>query len=347
MFPESRITWIYYIVSEVMTVVLPRKIIREVGVMGLCADTIGLFDMHCDTLYRAYTEKSTLFNDSFHISYNKTSGISPYIQCLAVWIPDEYRGNAARELFFGCVGKLREQLDGSDIVWCKTADDIKYVEDNKRRGIILTAEGGAVLGGDISALREIYDVGVRMMTLTWNGRNELGDGIGENADGGLTEFGIECVHEMEKLGMIIDVSHAGEKLFWDVADNTTKPFVASHSNIRACSPHKRNLTDEQFRCLMDRGGITGLNFCAEFLNKNKTNAQMYDIIRHTEYFLSLGGKNNIAMGADFDGADIPHDISGIDSMPELYELFLKHFTEDIANAVFFGNAYRFFTDNLR
>ncbi len=305
-----------------------------------------LFDMHCDTLYRAYTENSTLFNDDFHISFNKAINISPYIQCLAVWIPDGYRGEAAWKLFCGCVEKLKHQLENRNIRWCRSSEDIRKTSEEKGKGIILTVESGAVLGGDLSKLQTIYDMGVRMMTLTWNGRNEIGDGIGETCDSGLTDFGKQCVREMERLGIIIDISHAGEKLFRDVADITTKPFVASHSNIRSVTPHKRNLTDEQFRCLIKRKGIAGLNFCADFLNKNKTNAQMYDIIRHAEMFIDIGGEKNLAMGGDFDGAEIPHEMHGIETMPVLYEMFLEHFGKDITDAIFFGNAFRFFTENL-
>ena len=95
-----------------------------------------LFDLHCDTLYRVYTEKSTFFNDSFHISFNKSKGILPYIQCFAVWIPDDYRGEAALELFKGCVEKLDEQLAGTDIIRCRNNDDIKYAaEKGKAPGI--------------------------------------------------------------------------------------------------------------------------------------------------------------------------------------------------------------------
>ena len=99
--------------------------------------------------------------------------------------------------------------------------------------------------------------------------------------------------------------------------------------------------------LMKRGGITGLNFCAEFLNNNKTNAQMYDIIKHAKQMIDLGGEKYIGMGADFDGADIPSDIKGLETMPALYEMFVKNLGAETADAIFFGNAYRFFTENLR
>lgn len=315
-----------------------------------------LFDMHCDTLYRAYTENSTLFNDNFNISFGKTGNIHPYIQCLAVWIPDEYRGQAAWDLFVGCVGKLREQLDGTNIVWCKTSEDICTVKEKNAQGIILTVEGGAVLGGQLEKIQQLHDMGVRMMTLTWNGRNELGDGIMEETDCGLTDFGRTAVKEMERVGIIADVSHAGEKMFWDVAEIAEKPFAASHSNIRTVTNHKRNLTDEQFCKLMAIGSLTGLNFCADFLDSKNSQTPfpkilhqsgMYDIIRHAEYMLSLGGEYNVAMGADFDGADLPGDISGIESMGMLYDMFAEHFGKSTADAIFFGNAYRFFIENVR
>lgn len=301
-----------------------------------------LFDLHCDTLYRAYTEKSTLFNDNFHISFNKTSGIDKYIQCLAVWIPDEYRGKAAADLFGGCVQKFHEQLDSTGITIINTKEQLEEAAASGR-GVILTVEGGAVLEGRLERLSVLKDAGVKMMTLTWNGSNEIGDGVGVENAGGLTDFGKQAVAEMEKQGIIIDISHASERLFYDVAERTNKPFAASHSDAKTVCPHKRNLTDEQFGIIRDREGIVGLNFCVDFLNKQATNAKMCDIIRNAEHFLSLGGEKTLAIGGDFDGADIPSDMSGIEVMPQLYEMFLHHnYSETLVDDIFFNNAFRFF-----
>lgn len=302
-----------------------------------------LFDLHCDTLYRAYTENSTLFNDSFHISFRKAKGISPYIQCLAVWIPDEYRGQAAVELFKGCVSKLHEQLDGTDIKICVTKEDIKSVRDSGGQAVILTVEGGAVLDGKAENVEMLRNAGVRMMTLTWNGKNELGDGVGVENAGGLSDFGKSIIPVLEESNIIIDVSHASEALFYDVAELAKKPFAASHSDSKSVCPHRRNLTDEQFGIIRQNGGIVGLNFCRDFLNKQATNAKMCDIIRNAEHFLSLGGEKTIAIGGDFDGADIPSDMSGIETMPELYEMFLHHnYSEQLVEDIFFNNAAGFF-----
>lgn len=302
-----------------------------------------LFDLHCDTLYRAFTENSTLFNDDFHISFNKASRITPYIQCLAVWIPDEYRGDNAVKLFCGCVKKLEEQINGTDIVRCRIEDDLRRVKESNGKGIVLTVEGGAVLDGKLENIAKLKSEGVKMMTLTWNGTNELGDGVGVENAGGLTEFGRRAVKEMEKNNIVVDISHASEKMFYDVAQITEKPFAASHSDSKEVCPHRRNLTDEQFNVIKQRGGIVGLNFCRDFLNKTATNAKMYDIIKNAEHFLSLGGEKTVAIGGDFDGADIPCDMKGLEAMPDLYEMFLHHnYSESLVEDIFFNNAFRFF-----
>ena len=207
-----------------------------------------LFDLHCDTLYRAFTENRSIFEDDFHISFRKTKNIKPYIQCLAVWIPDEYRGQRAEQLFNGCADLLGKQIAGTNIVLCKCKDDMRKIADNGGTGVILTVESGAVLAGKIENIKRLADRHVKMMTLTWNGTNELGDGVGiEKHNRGLSDFGKRCVKEMEKYHIIVDVSHASEKMFYDVAEIAEKPFAASHSNAKEVCPHQRNLSDEQLQ----------------------------------------------------------------------------------------------------
>ena len=299
-----------------------------------------LFDLHCDTLYRAYMEKSMLFNDDFHISFNKSGYIEKYIQCLAVWIPDEYRGENAEKLFSGCVSKLHEQIKDTDIIQCKTGADFEKV---KKTGVVLTVESGAALGGKLENIRKYADMGVKMMTLTWNGTNELGDGVGVENAGGLSEFGRKAVKELEKNKIILDISHASEKLFYDVAEIAESPLVASHSNAKKLCSHRRNLTDEQFEIIRKSGGMVGLNFCIDFLNDKAEKSSMNDVLRMAEYFLSQGGEKCIAMGGDFDGADVPKDLNGIEKMADLYEMFLKYYSESVVEDIFFNNAFAFFS----
>lgn len=299
-----------------------------------------LIDLHCDTLYRAYQEKGSLFQNDFHVSFERSRFLKSYIQCMAVWIPDEYRGESAEKLFDGCAAKLHEEIDNKNIAQIKTLSDFKDFSEGT--GVILTVESGAALAGKKENIRRFFECGVRMITLTWNGTNELGDGIGVEHPKGLTVFGRETVSEMENLGMVVDISHASEALFYDVAQRATKPLCASHSNLRTLCPHPRNLTDEQFRFICGQGGLVGINFYRDFLSENGTNVKMYDIIKNTDAFLSLGGEKNIAFGSDFDGCDIPSDMNGLQDMEELYNMFLRHgYSETLLDDLFFNNAYRF------
>ena len=210
-----------------------------------------LFDLHCDSLYRGYTENQPLGENRFHLDLKRGKRLDRWSQCFAVWIPDELRGKAAMTVFDGCCEKFRREL-------------APYRSETFSP--VLTVEGGAVLGGKLANLEKLADRGVKMMTLTWNGENELGGGADTAL--GLTPFGREALKEMERLSIVADVSHASDALFYDVAEIAEKPIVASHSNARAVCPHRRNLTDRQFQILRDKGGLVGLNFCVHFLRED-------------------------------------------------------------------------------
>ena len=242
--------------------------------------------------------------------------------------------------FFRALSKLNEQLKNTDIMQCKASADFEKVG---RTGVILTVESGAALGGKLKNIRKYADMGVKMMTLTWNGTNELGDGVGVEDSKGLLEFGRKAVKELERNKIILDISHASERLFYDVAETAESPLVASHSNAKKICSHKRNLSDSQFDIIKKSGGLVGLNFCIDFLNDKAEKSSMYDVLRMAEYFLLLGGEKVVAMGGDFDGADVPKDLNGIEKMGELYEMFLKHYSESVVEDIFFNNAFEFFS----
>lgn len=300
------------------------------------------FDLHCDTLYRAFFENGGLFNNDFHISFDRIDSIEPYIQCMAVWVPDEFRNKNAMQLFENCRKKLNDELKDTNIKIIRSQDDIIEVESKKSKGVVLTVEGGAVLGGKLENVDYLAECGVKIMTLTWNGNCELGDGIGVEGAKGLTDFGKSVIAKMEQNSIVVDVSHSSVPMFYDVAELSTKPFCATHSNSKQICPHRRNLTDEQFSIIKDKGGIVGLNLSRGFLREDEDKACMLDVLRHAEHFLSLGGEKTLAIGTDFDGTDIPIDMTGIESMNKLYELFLKHnYNEKLLEDIFFNNARNF------
>ena len=304
---------------------------------------LKLFDLHCDTLYEALKKNKSMVNNDLHISLNRAKRYENWVQCFAVWIPDEVRKQDALNLFKRAYIKLKNELMNSgDTRLCKNEEDMQKAIKENKYAALFTVEGGAVLSGDVKNLDYLKQCGVRMITTTWNGECEFGDGAGVKHPRGITNFGKEAIKKMNELDIIADVSHASDPLFFDITALTKKPIVASHSNSRTVCNHKRNLTDEQFKIINSQGGLVGLNFARGFL-KDKNEASMVDIIRHAEYFLSLGGEKTICLGSDFDGTDIPGDMTGIESMAELYNLFLKqNYSQSLVDDIFFNNAYRFF-----
>lgn len=303
-----------------------------------------LFDLHCDTLYSAWKENCPLSDNHLHVDFSRGRRYRPWIQTMAVWIPDERRGAAARELFTQARALLFRELEKTpEILFCRSGSDITRTFREEKSGILLAVEGGAAAEGSLERLDDLYESGVRMMTLTWNGDNELGGGIKGKSQSGLTPFGKQAVKKMEELGMVIDVSHASPALFYDVCEQTEKPFVASHSNVKAVCSHPRNLTDDQISILVQRGGLIGLNFYVSFLRED-SKASLDDVYAHAAHILELGGENTLALGSDFDGADMPEALSGIEKLEGLYEYLLgKNIHESLVDKIFFGNAYNFFS----
>lgn len=303
------------------------------------------FDLHCDTLYRAVENNGSIVDNDYHLSVSRGSKYQNWVQCFAVWIPDELRKNAAISFFKRAKSKFDAELcENADFICqCRNAAEIKSAVSNHKCAAILTVEGGAVLAGNLNNLDYLSDCGVKMLTLTWNDHCEIGGGSFASQPNGLTAFGKSVVNRMAELSIAIDISHASDNLFFDVAKNVNAPIVASHSNSRKICQHKRNLTDEQFDIIKSRNGLVGLNFAQIFLKNDGKSATSYDIIKHADYFLARGGEKIICMGSDFDGTDLPTDISGIESMEALYEQFLRHnYNESLVQDIFFNNAFDFF-----
>lgn len=228
---------------------------------------------------------------------------------------------------------------------------------------MLTIEEGGCCKGSLGVLRRMYELGARMMTLTWNHENELASpnvvpgGGGDiwpcqpNTETGLKERGFEFLAEMEKLHMIVDVSHLSDKGFWDIAEHSTRPFAASHSNCRALAPHCRNLTDEMIRAMAERGGLVGLNYCSGFLD-NQPRPQLCRsttalMAKHAAHFKQVGGIEIIGLGSDFDGIGGKLEMDDCSKLPLLAEALRKEgFTEDEVERIFYRNAQRFFEENL-
>lgn len=206
-------------------------------------------------------------------------------------------------------------------------------------GTLLTIEGADALGGHLEMVEVFHRLGVRLMTLTWNHRNELADGVGEtHGFGGLTAFGREAVKEMNRLKMMVDVSHLNEPGFWDAMQLSELPIMASHSNAKKVCGHRRNLNDEQILALRDAGGFIGINYLDAFLTDGD-HATIDDVVRHVDHFASLGALGILGLGSDFDGIDKgPDGVEGPQDVPKILEALLKAgYSEQQVKGIAFDN----------
>lgn len=287
-------------------------------------DDMKIVDLHCDTLHEMLKQKKrgehyNLYKREGHLDVERMLQSGYMLQCFAAFVDSrqvESPYERGREL-----ARLYKQLCSEYSPYIAPVHHYQDILDNARLGqmsAVLTIEEGGVLEGSLEHLREFYESGVRMITLTWNYPNEIGypscmeetpipdKPLSWKVAGtypSLTKRGTEIVETMEEKGIIVDVSHLSDAGFWDVAAITRKPFVASHSNARSICAHKRNLSDAQIRTIAERGGVIGLNYCAEFLEKDPKQITLESFMRHIYHILQVGGTEVLALGSDFDGID--------------------------------------------
>ena len=315
-------------------------------------------DLHCDTLFTLRREACTLKNAPGHINLEKLVNGGALLQCFADFIPTheaaaEYGIQAEPWDFFLEQAALfrRESLAYPDRL--APVNSFSDIEKNRAGGLasaMLTVEDGACIDGDIARLHTMYDLGVRLITLTWNYENCFG--YPNSPDPalhrkGLKEFGFAALGEMEHLGIIADVSHLSEGGFWDVVHTNKKPFVASHSCARALCDHSRNLTDQQLRALGDAGGVCGVNFYSKFLRDGASHSTNEDILRHLEYIADHAGIEAVALGSDFDGIECTLEMENYGGLVHLGELITDRFGADNAEKICYQNAMRVFRDVMR
>lgn len=327
--------------------------------------TLRVFDLHCDTLDRLafYGDASvpggfaehdagipadrmtTLADNDAHISLARMVGFA-WCQCFAAFIPDVVHGDVAWGLFERVQRVWERELDrcGDQLARACTMADVETAHAAGKTAGIFTVEGASFLEDNAAAevrLDALAEAGVRTVTLTWNGPNALGSG--NDTTDGLTAFGRVTVRELERRGIVVDVSHLNDEGFKDMCTVAERPFVASHSNARALCGHPRNLADWQLRELADRGGIVGLNFCRDFLSEAHPDPTPDDVLRHVDHVLEVAGEDVPALGSDYDGCDVPTWLDPCDHIGTLHDLLTHQFDRTIADKLFYKNAQSFFT----
>jgi len=245
---------------------------------------------------------------------------------------------------------------------CTSIGDIEEALASKKIGMFMTLEGGRPLRDDIAMVELYYRLGIRSIQLTWNGRNLIGDGCGEReTNGKLTRFGKAVVKEMNRLGMVIDVSHASESTFYSVVEISDSPIIVSHANARALCDHVRNLTDDQVKIVAEKGGVIGICFYPVFIDLKEPSLEK--LLDHVDYIVNLAGIDSISLGPDFvdyaldlflpslagegtsyrDELSFPDEIRDVTTLPNLTRgLLLRGYSEEDIGKILGMNLIRIY-----
>jgi len=264
----------------------------------------------------------------------------------------KFSDEAYFELLYNCY-KATMQVGSHYIAEATNATDILKNESEGKMSGVLTFEDGRIIDGSFDKIKKYYDMGIRLITLTWNGENCFGYPCSDDANAmakGLTDFGKEAIEYMNELGIIIDVSHLSDGGFWDVAEHSKVPFIASHSNCRSISPHRRNLTDEMIKKLAEKGGVSGINFAPHFLDPDITaeNSTLELLSLHLRKMIDIGGEDFPALGSDLDGIGGNLEVGCISKMGLIFDrLKMDGVSERIIEKIAYGNAFRVISEVLR
>lgn len=205
--------------------------------------------------------------------------------------------------------------------------------------------------GDVGILRIFHTLGVRLLGLTQFPRNQLADGSGElHAKGGLTDFGVKIIKEMNRLNMLVDVSHINEKGFWDIIELSNTTVIASHSNCKTLCEHHRNLSDDQIKAIVEKKGVIGITFVESFLKKQSTNVSVNDILDHIDHISNLVGPEYIGIGSDYMGLASSR-IKGLENIKNLSNitkgLVSRGYDDESIEKILGGNFLRVFKEVLK
>lgn len=299
-----------------------------------------IIDLHCDTIEKAFDEKIKL--DDQKLSFNTVEARQnlPHIQCLATFVHSKYsKGKDGFKRANEIIDNFYKIYNSEELFVIKSKEDLESNQLKTKIGAILSIENGTAISGNLDNIKKLYNKGIRMMGIVWNDDNDLACGALTKNDTGLTELGKEYIKELYKQKIIIDVSHASKKTFWDtckivndenisldkkkiinnhtknsiIAKNVEYPIIASHSNAQKLCNHPRNLDDEQIKQIAKIGGVVGICFNKIFLNNN-SKANVEDIVNHIDYIVNLVGIDYVSFGSDFDGLEKEHileDVKGV------------------------------------
>lgn len=282
-------------------------------------------DMHCDTILAHISGKRdiTRRRGFGHLDLPRLVAGGVKAQVFALF-PDPKRlkpGEFDRFVLNGC--RAIKQICAQNrnrVGLALSPDGLKRIVRSGRVAIVIGVEGGHALEGDLNRLKRWFRAGVRILTLTWCNSNELGDASWDKSQPhqGLSALGKRAVGLMNRLGMMVDVSHSAERTFYQAVELSAVPVIASHSGVYALRRHNRNLKKEQLAILAQKGGVMGQVFLPAFLNSNPEQASAQDVLRAIDYVVQHFGPDFVGLGSDFDG--FSGRLKGLEDVTRLPEI---------------------------
>lgn len=353
----------------VHTAVRARSRLKDIPAHArrLAAEAIGI-DSHIDTVQRILVMGEDLSKrwDVGHVDIPRLHAGGTHAPFFALWVPVYFPGAEAVRRTLDLRDAMQTLFDAhkDKIELATTATDIVRIVKKDKIAVFLTVEGGHTIDDDLRVLRMYYQLGIRSMTLTHSRNNNWADSATDQpVHNGLTDFGKEVVREMNRLGMVVDVSHVADKTFYDTLDVTTKPVMLTHSSMRAISDVPRNVTDEMLWALQKNGGVVGITFGEGFVNPKdadalraaieiettapvmtgrtlddyaaqdvrklfgtrvKVAATVEDVADHIDHAVKIAGIDHVGIGSDFDGVSgPPNGLDDVSKMPALIEVLLE------------------------
>ena len=335
--------------------------------LKLAAEAIGI-DSHIDTVQRVLVMGEDLGKrwDVGHVDLPRLREGGTHAPFFALWVPVYFPGAEAVRRTLDLRDAMQWMLDAhpDQMELATTAADIRRIVKQRKIAVFLTVEGGHTIDDDLRVLRMYYQLGIRSMTLTHSRNNNWADSATDKpAHNGLTDFGKEVVREMNRLGMLVDVSHVADKTFYDTLAVTTKPVIVSHSSMRALSDVPRNISDEMLWALAKNGGVVGISFGEGFVNpadaealrsaietettaplmagralddyaaedvrklfgtRVKVAATVEDVANHVDHAVKIAGIDHVGIGSDYDGVSgPPNGLDDVSRMPALIDVLLE------------------------
>ena len=335
--------------------------------LKLAAEAIGI-DSHIDTVQRVLVMGEDLGKrwDVGHVDLPRLREGGTHAPFFALWVPVYFPGAEAVRRTLDLRDAMQSMLNAhpDQMELATTAADIRRIVKQRKIAVFLTVEGGHTIDDDLRVLRMYYQLGIRSMTLTHSRNNNWADSATDKpAHNGLTDFGKEVVREMNRLGMLVDVSHVADKTFYDTLAITTKPVIVSHSSMRALSDVPRNISDEMLWALAKNGGVVGISFGEGFVNpadaealrsaietettaplmtgralddyaaedvrklfgtRVKVAATVEDVANHIDHAVKIAGIDHVGIGSDYDGVSgPPNGLDDVSRMPALIDVLLE------------------------